>query len=69
MKLFVAIKMSGDLLEEVNSYEEGLDLIEEWEEEDRENGLYSPGFYEIEDEECYRMTKVRGEVMRASDVC
>jgi hypothetical protein len=51
MKIYVACRESGSFIAEVNSFEEGVKLIEEYEEMDKKEGEYTPNFYEIEDEE------------------
>lgn len=49
MKYYVANHETGDLIEEVNSVEEGNKLIAEYEEEDKKEGAYEPDFYCIMD--------------------
>lgn len=51
MKLFVGCRETGDLFEEVKSFDEGVRLILEYEEEDRKAGLYEEDFYDILDED------------------
>lgn len=45
--IVVADREAGIIIEEVDSVEEGMDLIEQLEREDRENGNYTPDFYEV----------------------
>lgn len=66
--LFVAIRDTGDLLEEVSSFEEGIEVIKSFEEEDKANGCYEENSYDIEDEECYTLVEYHGKVMRLQDL-
>lgn len=50
-KIYVADKETGNLIEEVESIEEGKKLIQEYEEEDRKNGWYKKDFYDLVDDE------------------
>lgn len=51
MKLYTADKETGTFIDEVESIEEGLKLIEEYETTDREDGNYAPDFYDVVNEE------------------
>lgn len=51
MKLFVGCRETGDLIEEVKSFDEGIRLILKYEEEDRKAGLYEEDFYDVLDED------------------
>ncbi len=51
IKLYVADRETGTLIDEVKSIEEGLKLIEQYEEEDKKEGTYEAGFYEIVNED------------------
>jgi len=50
-KLFTADRETGTIIDEVKSVNEGLKLIKEYEKEDKAEGNYEPGFYEIVDED------------------
>ena len=51
MKLYVADKETGTFIDEVESIDEGLKLIDQYEAIDQQEGNYSPNFYDIVDEE------------------
>lgn len=51
MKLYVSDRETGTFIEEVESIDEGLKLIDQYEAIDQEEGNYSPNFYDIVDEE------------------
>lgn len=51
MKIYTANRETGDIIEEVKSYEEGMSLIADYEAEDKADGSYSPDFYDIVDED------------------
>lgn len=51
MELFVAVKETGLLLDSVLTVEEGLELIEDFETQDKEDGVYSENYYEVCDKE------------------
>lgn len=46
-ELWVADRESGNLIERVYSIGEGIDLIYEYEEQDKEDGVYVEDFYEV----------------------
>lgn len=47
-KIFVVRdREAGNIIDYVASEEEGLKLIQEYEQTDREDGIYQPGFYEL----------------------
>lgn len=48
--MYTADKETGTLIEKVTSIEEGLKLIKEYEESDKQNGIYEDDFYDIVDE-------------------
>lgn len=48
-KLYVADHKAGNIIEEVKSIEEGIKLIREYEEEDKKEGTYEEGFYDVEE--------------------
>lgn len=50
-KLYVCCKETGDKIERVASVEVGLELIKEYEEEDKKEGNYVEDFYDIVDED------------------
>ena len=51
MKLYVSDRETGTFIDEVESVDEGLKLIEEYETTDREDGNYTPDFYDVVNEE------------------
>lgn len=51
MKLYTACRETGDFIEEVNSIQEGKDLIKKYEEIDRSEGDYEDNFYAIVNED------------------
>lgn len=50
MKLYTACRETGDFIEEVNSIQEGKELIKKYEEIDRNEDSYEDNFYAIVDE-------------------
>lgn len=50
MKLYTADRETGTFIEEVKSIEEGMALIEQYEEKDKKDGVYEDNFYDIVDE-------------------
>lgn len=48
MKMYTAARGSGDFIEEVESIEQGLAIIEQYEKDDEENDCYEWGFYDLE---------------------
>ena len=50
MKIYTAFENTNSKIEEVESIEEGLQLIAEYEEEDRANGNYEENYYNLVDE-------------------
>lgn len=50
-KLYVADRQTGTFMEEVSSINEGIEVIKSFEEEDKDNEEYEPGYYDIVDEE------------------
>ena len=48
--LYTAAKESGDFIEEVGTISEGLALIAQYEEQDKQEGIYTEGFYDIVNE-------------------
>lgn len=55
MRLYTADREAGNFIEEVKNIEEGMAKIAEYEESDKKNGTYTPNFYEVEDENHYRV--------------
>lgn len=47
MKLYTADRKTGTIIEEVKSVEAGIELIKEYEEDDKNNDWYEPDYYEI----------------------
>ena len=50
MKLYTADRETGTFMQEINSIEEGLELIREYEEGDKEDGYEPNNFYDIVNE-------------------
>lgn len=50
MRLYVANKETGAFIEEITSIEEGLAIINQYEATDKLEGIYTPNFYDIVDE-------------------
>lgn len=50
IKIYVASAETGDFIEEVDTLEAGKALIEEFEQGDKEEGVYTEGFYNIVNE-------------------
>lgn len=50
MKIFVADREAGNIIEEVRTIKKGLEMIEEYEREDKKEGNYTPNFYNLVDE-------------------
>jgi hypothetical protein len=48
--LYTADKETGTFIEKVEKIDQGLELIREYEEEDKNNGTYTPDFYDIVDD-------------------
>lgn len=55
MKLYVANRETGYFIDEVESVEEGLKLIDQYESEDKADGTYEENFYDIVDEEHFHV--------------
>lgn len=50
MKFYTADRETGTFIDEVKTIEEGLELIKQYEEDDKEEGAYQEDFYDIVDE-------------------
>lgn len=50
-KIFVACRDTGELIREVSSIEEAQKCIEEYEKNDKRDGIYEPNYYDIVNEE------------------
>lgn len=50
MKYYTSDRETGTIIEEFNSYEEALDAISDYEQEDKNNGDYEENFYSVVDE-------------------
>jgi hypothetical protein len=48
--LYTADKETGTFIEKVGTIDQGLELIREYEEEDKNDGTYTPDFYDIVNE-------------------
>lgn len=49
--MYTANKETGIFIEKVNSVDDGMELIKDYERQDKENGTYTPNFYDVVDEE------------------
>ena len=49
--LYTADKETGTLIERVETIDQGMELIREYEEEDKKDGTYTPDFYDIVNED------------------
>lgn len=50
-KIFVACRDTGEFIREVSSIEEAQKCIEEYEANDKRDGIYEPNYYDVVDEE------------------
>lgn len=50
MALHTADRITGTFIDEVTSIEEGLELIEKHERQDRKDGCYEENFYDVVDD-------------------
>lgn len=50
-QLFVAVRETGEKIEEVSDAEEGIKLIMEYEEDDKKDGTYTENFYDLVDQD------------------
>lgn len=50
-KYYVSDKETGTFIKEVETIEDGKDLIQQYEESDKADGTYEEDFYDIVDEE------------------
>lgn len=50
-KFYTADREAGNFIEAFDTYQEAADAIRTYEEADKAEGIYTPNFYEIEDEE------------------
>lgn len=48
-KYIITCRENLDPIEEANTYDEALGIVESFEDEDREDGNYTPNFYEIDE--------------------
>ena len=46
-KVFVACKETGDFITEVSSVQEGIELIKEYEKQDKSENIFAPDFYDV----------------------
>ena len=46
-KWIIQDREAGNFIEEYDTHEEALNTLNEWEKIDKENGEYTPDFYEI----------------------
>lgn len=51
MKYYVADRETGNFMEEVKNINEGIEIIKQFEEEDKANDCYEENYYEVVDEE------------------
>lgn len=52
MKYYTADKEAGNKIEMFNSIDEAKKAIAKYEVEDREDGVYTPDFYDVVNEDC-----------------
>lgn len=52
MKFYTADRQSGNKIEFFNTIEEAAKAISKYEEEDKREGIYTPDFYDIVNEDC-----------------
>ena len=45
--LYTADKETGTFIEKVENIDQGMELIQEYEEEDKSDGTYTPNFYDV----------------------
>lgn len=64
MKLYTADRETGSFIEEVNSLDDGLTLIKEYEEADKADGTYTPNFYDVVNEDHCSIFNLKGENMK-----
>lgn len=50
MRFYTANRETGTFIDEFDTYEEAKKAIEEYEEQDKTDGIYEADFYEVEDE-------------------
>lgn len=50
MKFYTADRETGTFIEEFDTYQEAVNEIKKYEQEDKQNGEYEEGFYSIVDE-------------------
>lgn len=50
MRFYTANRETGTFIDEFDTYEEAKKAIEEYEAQDKTDGIYEADFYEIEDE-------------------
>ncbi len=50
-KYYVVSRESGDMIESVDSYADGIKLIQEYEETAKKDGIFEDGLYELRDED------------------
>ncbi len=50
MKFFTADREAGNIIERFETIEDAMNAIKTYEEEDQKNGVYSPDFYDVVDE-------------------
>ncbi len=68
MKLWTANKATGMRIEPVASVEEGLKLINEYEEQDRAEGTYTEGWYDIVDENYCSVSVMDEKIQKMKDL-
>lgn len=50
-KIYVADREAGNFIVEVESIKQGLQIIKEYEEQDKKDKFYTPNFYDIVNED------------------
>ena len=52
MKFYTADREAGNKIEPFNTIEEAKKAILKYEEQDKKDGVYTPDFYDVVDEDC-----------------
>lgn len=52
MKIYTADREAGNKIEEFETIEEAKKAIEQYEADDRKDGIYTPNFYDVVNEDC-----------------
>lgn len=52
MKIYTADREAGNKIEEFETIEEAKKAIEQYEADDKKDGIYTPNFYDVVNEDC-----------------